>query len=922
MSLRPSTSIALALALSTAMIGVQGTVLAPMALAKADSATTDETFKRAEQMFTQRKFRDAAIELKNVLRDNPDHAGARLILGKISLIGGDLETAEKEIGRAHRLAPNDETSVLLGEIALQRGKPTEALAALGEGAQTTDMQIQKLVIAGAALVELKRLDEAEQQHRDILAIDPSRVEGHFGLARVFAARSDYTAATDKIDEIVRGKPDYAPGWILRGEVSLVMGDKHAAFLSFDKAVELQPNEIGPLISRSRAYLANGDIEGARGDSKRVARIMPDAPIRHYLDAAIAFAEGDYETANNSFTHLQRSFDNFAPAVMLGALIKTQRGELNQADALFLRYIAMQPDSLDARRALASVRLRNGQPSNAVDILEKLLKETPDDIGTRRRLASAYLALDRYDEAARHFQAVAETGSGADAQQAGNALILLDPASAKANPELADPAVRVALLKASDALWGGDADAAEAALEALKGPATQSASVLALRGGIASTRGQRDTAKTHLDAALAVNPELVAAHAAYEALDSIPASAVARLERLLQTSPNSEFLSLRLAQRLTETGRTDAALRVMGEQTTRLPASTVLSGAYIRTLVLSGRIEEAAKEATRLSTIPDVPLGRLAFAATTLMDAGAGQAAVAAADRLVARAPESPRAIIVKAEAMASAGQEQAAYDVLRKALKRWPDEVSVAGTLATLAIERRDTAVAQEAAQAIARSNPGASARLLAHAAGELGQPVVAVDVLEKSFSRSPDSRTAIALFGARKRAGRTDAAFAGLSGWVADNPRDRSATMAYATALMEQASYAEAETVYAAFLKLEPGNPVALNNYAWLRHKARRPDALDYAERAFDAAGGSPEVADTYGWMLVEYGKLEQGLSLLARAAKAAPDNPEIGYHYAAALSKAGRATEARTILTGVLDTSGKFDKRGEAENLLSTLR
>ncbi len=922
MSLRPSTSIALALALSTAMTTVHSTILAPAALAKADSATTDETFQRAEKMFINRKFRDAAIELKNVLRNNPDHAAARLVLGKISLIGGDLETAEKEVGRAHLLAPNDETSVLLGEIQLQRGKPEKALIAIEGDAQTTDMKVQKLVIAGAALVELKRLDEAEEAHRKILALDSARVEGHFGLARVFAARNDYTAANDKVDEIVRGKPDYAPGWILRGEVSLITGDKHAAFLSFDKAVELKPNDIGPLISRSRAYLANGDIEGARGDAKRVARMMPDAPIRHYLDAAIAFAEGDYEVANNSFTHLQRSFDNFSPAVLLGALIKTQRGELNQADALFLRYISMEPDSLDARRALASVRLRNGQPSNAVDILEKLLKDTPDDMGTRRRLASAYLALERYDDAARNFAAVADAGSGGDAQQARSALTLLDPNSAKSNPELADPAVRVALLKASDALWTGDTDTAESILGALEGPSTKSASVLALRGGIAAASGNRDMAKRHLDAALAINPELIAAHAAYETLDATPSSAVSRLERLLQSNPGSEFLSLRLAQRLSETGRMDAALTMMREQTSRLPGSAALSRAYVSNLVLSERMDDAAREATRLSTIPSAPLGHLAFAVTTLMDAKAGQAAVTAADRLIARAPGSPRAVIVKAEALASVGQTREAYALLRKALKRWPDQVSVAGTMATLAIERRDSEVAQEAAQAIARTNPGASARLLAHAAGELGQPIVAVDVLEKSFRRKSDSRTAIALFGARKKAGRTDAAYAGLKDWVTSNPRDQRATIAYATALMEKASYAEAETVYATFLKLEPHNPVALNNYAWLRHKAQRPDALDYAERAFEAAGGSPEVADTYGWMLVEYGKLDQGLSLLAHASKAAPNNPEIGYHYAAALSKAGRGTEARTVLTGVLDKSGKFEKRDEAENLLSTLR
>ncbi len=905
------TAIAIALALTGGTIATSSPVLA-----KAYATGADETFARAEKLFTNSKLRDASIELKNVLRANPDHAPARLLLGKIALLGNDLETAEKEIGRAHRLAPTDESAVLLGEIALQRGKPKEALAAAAGDAATDDLRVQKLVIRASALVELKRLDEAEQANRDILAIDSRRVEGHFGLARVYAARKDYVRATDKVDEIVRGKPDYAPGWILRGEVSLITGDKHAAFLSFDKAVALKPDDIGPLISRARASLASGDIEQARQDAKEVARLSPSAPIAHYLDGAIAFAEGDYDTANNSFTQLQRSFDRFAPAVLLGALIKTERGEYSQADSLFMRYIAMEPGNLDARRALANVRMRMGQPSNAVDILEKLLSATPDDAGTRRRLAGAYLALDRYDDARKHFTILSEEGSPTERRDARSALVLLDPRAE------GDATLRLAMLKASTALMNDDAKSAQAVLDALPDTLQRAPRIIALRGGIAAKRGDTDAARRHLDAALSAEPNMLAAHVALEQLDPSPGTAINRLSTMVKANPDSTFLTMRLARQLSENGRNDDALAVLSEGIRRVPDSTDISAAFISGTILTGRTDEAAREAQRLSAMPGATLEDLSFAATSLIDAKAGDAAVVAADRLVRRAPDSPRAVIILAEALSEAGRSKDAYATLRAGLKRWPGHVGVAGTMATMAIERRDAEVAKEAAKALARHDAGASARLMAHVAAEMGQPVVGVQVLEQAFSRKPDSRTATALYAARIRAGREEAAKNGLRKWVTENPGDRGALIAYATSLMDREDFAEAEAVYAEFLKLEPSNPVALNNYAWLRHRAERPDALDYAERAFKAAGGSPEVADTYGWMLVEYGKLKRGLALLSRAAKMSPNNPEIGYHYAAALSKAGRGAEARTILSGVLDNSGGFAARDEAESLLSTLR
>ena len=911
MSRHPLTALAVALALTG------GTVVpsAPV-LAKAYATGTDETFARAEKLYANQKFRDASIELKNVLRSNPDHAPARLMLGKIALLGGDMETAEKEIGRSHRLAPSDESAILLGEIALQNGNAKEALAAVAGGAATDDLRAEKLVIRSAALVKLQRLDEAEKASQEILDIDSRRVEGHFGLARVYAARKDYARATDKVDEIVRGKPDYAPGWILRGEVSLITGEKHAAFISFDKAVALQPGEIGPLIARARASLANGDIERARSDAKALAELSPDAPIAHYLDGAIAFAEGDYDAANNSFTHLQRSFDRFAPAVLLGALIKTERGEYSQADSLFLRYIAMEPDNLDARRALATVRMRMGQPSNAVDIFEKLLADTPDDTGTRRRLASAYLTLDRYDDARKQFTVLAETGNPNERRDARSALVLLDPRAE------GDPALRLAVLKASTALVDGDPDSATAVLDSLPDDTQRAPRVLALRGGISAKKGDSDEARRHLDSALAAEPNLLAAHIALEQLDPSPGTTIDRLRMMVDANPGSEFLTLRLARSLGNSGRNDEAMTVLNEGIARIPDATDLSAAFISGAILSGRQEDAIREAMRLSTLGDATLDDLSFAATSLIDAKAGDAAVTAADRLVERAPDSPRAVVIRAEALSEAGRPQDAYAALRTGLKRWPGHAGLAGTMATMAIERRETDVAKEAAKALSRHDAGASARLMAHVAAEMSQPVVGVEVLERSMRRNPDSRTATALYGARVRAGRIDAAKEGLKDWMAKNPRDRGAMIAYATAMMDREDYAEAETVYADFLKLEPGNPVALNNYAWLRHRSERPDALDYAQRAFEAAGGAPEVADTYGWMLVEYGKLDRGLALLSRAAKMAPNNPEIGYHYAAALSKAGRGAEARTVLTGVLDSSGSFDKRPDAEALLGELR
>ena len=900
-------------------------VPAPFATLPADAnvqhALDNRFVVSARAHYENGRMREAAIELKNALRQDPGDASARLLLGRILLEQGDVAGAESELQKAHNIDPTDEAAKLLGEAQLQRGGYADALRTVEGTGATVDLTIDRMAIRGSALSGLNRLDEAEAVYREMLQLDPRRVEGHFGLAQVLASRADYRAAADKLDEIVIGKPDFSPGWMLRGEIALAAGDKQAAFVAFDKAVSLSPDSVPALVARARAHLASGDLQRAESDTRAVADLAPNAPITHYLRAATAFAHGDIDAANSSFTQLQRNFDNFSPAVLLGALIKHQKGDQNQADALLSRYIAMQPDNMDARRALASVRLKSGQPTSAIDILQGVLRDAPKDTASLRQLASAYLALDDYSKAEATFRKITEHGSGNLAREANMALSLLDETKIGSDTALKSPQVRQTLLKAIDRIANTDAKGAEALLNALD---SEGATILSLKGNVAAELGKTEEARTLLTQALEIEPELTSAIATFERLDQREGTAdriLPRLRSLLEKRPASERLTLAIAQRMGTEGDREAATNFLAERAAKNPKSVAIGRALVAALMVQKRFPEAAEAAWRLASIaPDDP-GMQNYAVNVLIDANDPERAVGIAKNLLAMATDSPRAHTLLAESQVKAGNVNAARATLDAARDRWPGDSGIAGSIVRLEAARKNMNGVREATDTLARTDPATATRLRANALAEMGQPVLAVEILEKAFAKNPDQRLAVDLYSHRRRAGRDEAAFAGLGAWVGQHPQDRAALMTYATGLLETGQHERSSTAYEAFLALEPGNPVALNNYAWLRHQAQRPDALDYAQRAYEAASGSPEVADTYGWMLVRYGKLKEGLALLKAAQAAAPDSKPIRYHYAYALSMAGRKDEAKTVLGDVLSTSEAFEERAEAEALMRRL-
>jgi thioredoxin-like negative regulator of GroEL len=83
-----------------------------------------------------------------------------------------------------------------------------------------------------------------------------------------------------------------------------------------------------------------------------------------------------------------------------------------------------------------------------------------------------------------------------------------------------------------------------------------------------------------------------------------------------------------------------------------------------------------------------------------------------------------------------------------------------------------------------------------------------------------------------------------------------------------------------------------------------------------------NPAISDTLGWLYVQRGDASRGLPLLEHAAARLPQNRDVRYHWAVALSETGDPRRALEVLQELLATGGDFGKRSEAEELVAELQ
>src|SRR5215472_9095216 len=205
----------------------------------------------------------------------------------------------------------------------------------------------------------RRMAEAEDLYRQVLAVDPNHVDALHMLGVLAYQSGKAEAAVDLIGRAIAINGANASFHKNMGEALRYLGRLDEAVGHLRKATELDPDGPEGHMNLGNAFKQQGQLERAIICYRRALELRPDYPEAH-VNLGVALMEQD--KSNEAATHYRKALalnPNFPEALMNLAIVLQHRGDFTQAVAHYRRALELRPHYAVAHFNLGNALLERG-----------------------------------------------------------------------------------------------------------------------------------------------------------------------------------------------------------------------------------------------------------------------------------------------------------------------------------------------------------------------------------------------------------------------------------------------------------------------------------------------------------------------------------------------------------------------------------
>ena len=250
--------------------------------------------------------------------------------------------------------------------------------------------------------------KAIEEYRAAIDADPASEYLTSGLAELYAKTGRIREAVSEAQDILKRDPSNLEAHKLLGRIYLrSLGDMQSgngsssvlklAIEQYEQIVKIEPNNVDDHLLLGRLYRLNNDLNKAEVEFKTAVKLQPDSEEAVTTLAYLYNEEGDSGRAVEVLSSVP---DNSRSAKMYSALGYTheQQKQYKEAISAYRHAIELDRDNLDAIRGLAENLMNDGQTEAALEQYKVIADANPEDAQTYLHMAEIYRKSGKFDQA--------------------------------------------------------------------------------------------------------------------------------------------------------------------------------------------------------------------------------------------------------------------------------------------------------------------------------------------------------------------------------------------------------------------------------------------------------------------------------------------------------------------------------------------
>jgi tetratricopeptide (TPR) repeat protein len=749
-------------------------------------------------------------------------------------------------------------------------------------------------------------------------------------------KQKYTEASILYQKAITKDKTYGEAYYREGLNLLDMGEPVNAAKFLRRAVDLQPNNVDAEMKLAEIYLS-----AYSADRRKFKSLLPevqelDAKILRYepnsfdglrLQGLLYLAENNRDKALETFARANQIKPHSPDLVWWYGEALASAGRGQEAEALVRDMLAHDPKWARGYDFLFLMYARGNDRQKAETVLRERVQRDPSSVVAAENLANYLLANNRYAEAEATIKP------------------LLNDKKKFPSGHQAVGDFYFRAKKYDQAL--------QQYQEGLKEDSKNKTQYNQRIVGIYEAMGRNNDALSLAKQMAEEDPKDTGANELYAGLllrtgtQSNLSKSLTELKSMVQNSPTDGLLHLDLARVYFATNQPDKALTealdgMQYEAKAKAPRTPVLTMCRLiaaRIYEDRGQHANAIEQTSMLLQIdPRNPDARL-IRDRAQMASGNIQVAETDLQALVQEAPQIKDAHLQLANIYLSQKQFDKASAEFDKVWKMNPPDVRGFVGLQTVKLVQGKGEEAVDAVEKLLQQNPNdlnlryqlANFQSTVGARAMASDPAHGKELLQnaadnykqilKTNSKSAD--VWLRLGAVQRQLGQVDAALASFEQASNADPRDAAAALNQAMLLEALGKKKEAGAAYSKVLGIDPENPLALNNLAYLNAEDRTnlDQAMTFAQRAKKKVPNSPDISDTLGFVYYQKNLNTEALQIFRQVVQENPKNSTFRFHLAMALEKQGNKQAARDEAQKALKNSLQPDQQNKIRSFLDQL-